>query len=62
MNMGIKVLQIAIGDGTLSGVTNFFCSYYKHMDLNKITFDFVYCRKNSLGLLQGNGWMAKSKI
>lgn len=62
MNNKVKVLQIAIGDGSFSGVTNFICSYYKYMNSNEIIFDFVYCRKNSLGLLRDSELISNSQV
>lgn len=62
MGKKIKVLQIAIGDGSFSGVTNFFYSYYKYMKSKSVIFDFLYCRKNSLGLFQKDELISKSNI
>ena len=62
MNDKIKVLQIAIGDGSFSGVTNFLCSYYSHFDRESVVFDFLYCRKSSLRLLQDKELLSQSEI
>lgn len=44
----VRVLQIAIGGETYSGVASYLYQYYSHMDRNRVVFDFLFCTQNAL--------------
>lgn len=46
--MRIKVLQILAGGKEYNGVSDFLLSYYSQMDRDKIHFDFLFCRENTM--------------
>ena len=48
----VKILQVQIGGKTFSGVSSYLYQYYKHMDHNKIHYDFLFCRENSMELVK----------
>lgn len=58
----VKVLQIAIGDGSYGGVASFLYSYYSHINHGKVHFDFLYCGENSLKSKMNTPVLADSKI
>ena len=43
-----KVLQILAGAKEYNGVSDFLLSYYSHMDREKVQFDFLFCRENTM--------------
>lgn len=62
MKNKISVLQIALGTGMLGGVSRFILNYYKEMDREHLSFDFVFCNKNSFGTENSNPILKDSKI
>lgn len=58
----VRVLHIAMGSGTFGGAARFAINYYKYIDKSKIRFDFLFCNKNSLGLIAQEPILCNSKI
>lgn len=58
----VRVLHIAMGSGAFGGAARFAINYYRHIDKNNIVFDFLFCNKNSLGLLSDDPLLSKSRI
>ena len=48
-----KVLQILTGGKTFTGVSSYLYQYYKRMDRERIQFDFLFCRENSMEIHMG---------
>ena len=61
-NQPIKVLQIQIGGKTFSGVSSYLYQYYKHMDHSRVHYDFLFCRDNSMELVQEDPALTGSKF
>jgi len=58
----IRVLHISLGSGVFGGVARFTTNYYRHIDQNSIVFDFLFCNKNSLGIVQDDRLFDNSKV
>ena len=52
MNAPIKVLQITIGGKEYTGIASYFYQYYRHIDHDRVHFDFAFCRENSMKLIK----------
>ncbi len=58
----VRVLHIAMGSGAFGGVARFCMNYYQYMNRDNVIFDFLFCNKNSLRLVEGDELLANSKI
>lgn len=54
MEKPIRVLQLTIGGTDFTGICSFMYTYYKAIDRNKIHYDFVFCRQNSMKLVMND--------
>lgn len=55
MNMEkIRVLQILIGGENYSGVSSYLYQQYKHIDRDRVLYDFLFCRKDSMSLVEND--------
>ncbi len=61
-NRPVKVLQVQIGGKTFSGVASYLYQYYKNMDHNLVHYDFLFCRENSMELVQDDPVLKDSKF
>lgn len=61
-NGPVKILQIQIGGKTFSGVASYLYQYYKHMDHTRVRYDFLFCRENSMELVQNDPVLEGSKF
>ena len=52
MKNQVRVLQVLIGGNTFTGVSSYLYQYYKFIDRNVVHFDFLFCRENSMKLVQ----------
>ena len=62
MNEPIRVLQFTIGGPDFTGIASFLYQYYRKMDHNRVRFDFVFCRQNSLKLVKDDPVFADSEF
>lgn len=58
----VKILQVQIGGKTFSGVASYLYQYYKHMDHNKVHYDFLFCRENSMELVKNDQVLKESNF
>lgn len=61
-NKPVKVLQVALGDGSYGGVASFLYTFYSHMDHRRILCDFLYCAKNSMESKMDTEALTQSKV
>ena len=62
MNETVRVLQFTIGGPDFTGIASFLYQYYRKMDHNRVRFDFVFCRQNSLKLVKDDPVFADSEF
>ena len=48
----INVLQISIGGKTYTGIASYLREQYLHVDRSKLHYDFLFCRENSMELVE----------
>ena len=60
--MAIRVLHILAGSDVYNGVSDFLLSYYSNMDREKIHFDFMFCRENSMRSRQNSDFLKDSEF
>lgn len=58
----VKILQVAIGGKTFTGVANYLYQQYLHMNRSRIHYDFLFCRENSMELVNNNEIFSDSKF
>lgn len=61
-NKPIKVLQVALGDGSYGGVASFLYAFYSHMNHHRVLCDFLYCSKNSMISKMNTEALKQSKV
>lgn len=49
-----KILQITLGGKNFTGIVSYLYQYYKHIDREKIIFDFLFCRENSMEMIMND--------
>lgn len=54
MENPIRVLQLTIGGSDFTGICSFMYTYYKAINHNKVIYDFVFCRQNSMKLVMND--------
>lgn len=59
----IKILHIiSPGTGNFGGIESYLYEYYKHIDHDKVRFDFAFCAKNTMKLKQQEETFLSSKF
>ena len=54
MKKKVNVLQVGLGEKEYSGVSNWMFEHYKQLNHERVHFDFLFCRENTLALKQGS--------
>lgn len=62
INMPIRVLHISYGSGTFGGAARFAINYFKYINHEEVMFDFLFCNKNSFGLLANDELLRDSNV
>ena len=62
MSQRKKVLHILTGGKSFTGVSSYLYQYYRNMDRDKIQFDFLFCRENSMELHMNEPEFSDSKF
>lgn len=62
MKKKVNVLQVGLGEKEYSGVSNWMFEHYKQLNHERVHFDFLFCRENTLALKQGSDVLKDSKI
>lgn len=57
-----RVLHISYGSGVLGGAIRFAINYYKYINQKLVIFDFLFCNRNSLKMLENDTLLDNSKI
>ena len=62
INRPVRVLQIAIGGKTFSGVASYLYQQYKQIDKTKVHYDFLFTKENSMSLVMHDSVFTDSRF